>query len=148
MRGYPVPQELKGEEKPLGNVLSFRQLGYLAAGVGVGALIGAAFFAIAGLFAAPKPIALAIASLPFPFTLGAACLFAFAPAGWAGILPGPEAPESPDPFDPPLRFDQWLLLHRKFRAKPPFMPLRGMDYRPRDPVLFRVPASRGRGGGS
>jgi len=126
MRGYPVPLELRNEEKIIGGYLSGRQLVYLLAaavpsylmfnflpdlavelwGHKVGRMLG---WGIAGLFGfLIWMVALALAFLP------AGLLF----------LPGPRYQFNSDPYDLPIRLDQWLILQQRFRQKPKILPYR------------------------
>lgn len=128
-RYYPVPLEIREEDKPIGNVLSIRQLIYLGIGVGASLLL---FFPIRGLalvFGAGPRTAAVLGLIPAPILLGVAAILAFAPAGALG-LPGPKSPPSPDPFDPPMRFDQYLVLWWKFRKKQKRLPYRRDGYVP------------------
>lgn len=127
-RYHSVPLELRSEEKILGNVLSLRQVGYLAAG---GLLSAVFYFPLRALFAAigGPNFGLIMGFLPVPFFMTVAALLAFAPAGGLfGLLPGPKNPLSPDPFDPPPRLDQWLVIAWRFRKKRKQLPYRRAGY--------------------
>lgn len=144
MRTYPVPLELKGEDTLLGDYLSGRQLLYLGAGLGAGVASGAALWALMRLLGVSDALAVSIGVLPLPFTLGAAAVLAFVPAGFMG-LPGPEMESSPDPFDPPIRLDQWLKLLRAFNAKAKHLPYRRRNYVQLPPLIFGPHGARGKG---
>lgn len=123
-RRCPVPLELRGEERVIGNVMSLRQAGYLGAGLVVGAV---AFFPIRTVGLAvqlPPGLVMILSLLPAVFVEAVAVVLAFAPAGALGILPGPQSGPSPDPHDPPMRLDEWLLLAWRVRHKPKRMPFR------------------------
>lgn len=137
MRMYPVPMEMKGEEMLLGDYLSGRQLIYLVAGLGAGGLIGFLLYSVVKLIFGRTALTLALAILPVPFTLGLAAALAFLPAGWMGIVPGPDTPASPDPFDPPLRLDQWLKLKRAFDAKVKHLPYKRASHQVLPPLIKR-----------
>lgn len=143
MRMYPVPMEMKGEEMLLGDYLSGRQLIYLVAGLGAGGLLGFLLYSVAKLIVGRTALSLAVAILPVPFMLGFAAALAFLPAGWMGIVPGPENPASPDPFDPPLRLDQWLKLKRVFDAKAKYLPYKRVGHQVL-PFVIKCRAVRGK----
>lgn len=138
-RYYSVPMELRKEERIVGNILSLRQLGYLLAGV----IVSAPLFLVARAVVRPfagNLAAIMVGAIPVVFLMAIAALLAFAPAGLFGILPGPKNPPSPDPFDPPLRLDQWLVLSWKFARKRKQLPYRRTGYR------FRVGFVERKGG--
>lgn len=138
-RYYSVPLEIRKEERIVGNVLSLRQLAYLGGGVLVSVPLFFGVRALVRLFAGGF-VAAAVAAIPVVFIMSVTGLLAFAPAGLFGILPGPKNPASPDPFDPPLRLDQWLVLSWKFARKQKRLP-----YRRKGRSAVPIPVSR-RGG--
>jgi len=137
-RSYPVPLELRDEDKVVGNWLSMRQIGILAGGVAAGVVSGGVIFGILRLLGASKGLGLGVAAVPLVVCVGVAAVLAFLPAGWMGILPGPEQPVSPDPNDPPMRIDQWLKLWRAFGAKPRLLPYRREGYEQQAPLYHKA----------
>jgi len=136
-RAYPVPLEMRDENKIVGNWLSMRQLGMLGGGLVIGVFVGGLIFALTTAFGASRVVGLSVAIVPLVIASGSAAVLAFLPAGWAGILPGPEQPISPDPYDPPMRIDQWLSLWRAFRAKPKVLPFKRSGYVQHPPLYYR-----------
>lgn len=132
---FPVPLELHDEEKIFGGYLSIRQVAYLLMGSAVGYLGGHLGYSVLRLFI-PPVVAGVMMGLTGLVPLGIAALLAFAPAG-LGILPGPQYRWTSNPYDPPPRLDQWLVVLWRYRRKTKTLP-----YRVLPPVGARVVSRR------
>lgn len=114
-----VALELKHEEKIFGGRVSTRQLSYLACGFGVGLLMGGG---IAFLFKSVPFLAVLFGLVFFVPAVLVAAMFAFLPAGYFRWLPGPQERVSDNPFEPPIRLDEWLLILWRHREKRKHLP--------------------------
>lgn len=114
-----VPLELKHEEKIIGGRFSIRQMAFLAGGCGAGLVLGGG----AWFLLRPVPALAVVIAAPLvlvPLIMGAA--LAFLPAGFFPFVPGPSSPDSGNPFEPPVRLDEWLLLLRVRRGRAMHLP--------------------------
>lgn len=109
-----VPLELKREEKIFGGQASTRQVAYLACGFGVGLILGGGVWFV---FKVVPVLAVFAGMVFFIPPLVVAAGLAFLPAGFFGWLPGPKEMVSDNPFEPPIRLDEWLLILWKHRKK-------------------------------
>lgn len=117
-----VPLELKHEDKVIGGRLSIRQMAYCAGGGAAGLVLGGAVW----FLLRPLPALAVVVAAPLvlvPLAAGAA--LAFLPAGFLPGVPGPSSPDSGNPFEPPIRLDEWLLLLWARRSKTMHLPWGG-----------------------
>lgn len=122
MNDRPVPLELRGEERLIGEVMSLRQLGYVVAG-GIAAALLYGLFTGTSLLLTPLGVALyaALASL-IALVTWALGWWQARPIRWLGV-PGP-GKRRREPYAAPVYLDTWLRLWRQFQRQAPVLPWR------------------------
>lgn len=127
---YAVPKDIRGEDKPIGGKYSWRQARYVVMATVGSLVVGAVLSGLLGILGVPGKWRVAAWVAPLPLFFGMAALLAFAPAGvrlpivQEKLLPGPDMPPSPDPFDEPIWLDQWIVLAWRFSRRAGYLPYR------------------------